>query len=219
LPDYDTLLFDNDGVLVEPPAFETQSAAIREAFQSVGIETPDPDHIAEVCSGVTVEVLNEIGEVYGVDPETLWDAREHYDERSQFEQFEAGARQPYDDVDVLADLAHPCGVVSNNHHSTVAFVLDHFGLDTHFETHYGRPKTIESLRRKKPNTHYLDRALEDLGGDTALYVGDSESDVLGAENAGMDSAFVRRDHSRDVDLSVEPTHEIETLAALPKLLD
>jgi phosphoglycolate phosphatase len=219
LPDYDTLLFDNDGVLVEPPAFETQSAAIREAFHSVGIDAPDPDHIAEVCSGVTVDALNEIGDTYGVDPETLWDARERHDERSQFEQFEAGARGTYDDVDVLADLAHPCGVVSNNHHSTVEFVLDHFGLDSHFETYYGRPKTVESLRRKKPNTHYLDRAMADLGGESALYVGDSGSDVLAAQNAGMDSVFVRREHSRDVDLPVEPTHEIETLSALPSLLD
>ncbi|QLD87211.1 HAD family hydrolase [Natronomonas halophila] len=219
MPDYDTLLFDNDGVLVEPPAFETQAAAIRTAFRAVGVDAPDPDHVADICGGVTPDSLRDISATYGVDPEALWDAREHHDERSQFEQFHAGARDIYDDVDVLADLTHPCGVVSNNHHSTVAFVLDHFDLGSHFETYYGRPKTVESLRRKKPNTHYLDRAMADLGGEAALYVGDSESDVLAAENAGLDSVFVRREHSRDVDLSVAPTHEIETLAGLPRLLE
>jgi phosphoglycolate phosphatase len=219
VPDYDTLLFDNDGVLVEPPAFETQAAAIRAAFEAVGVDAPDPDHVADICGGVTPESLHDISATYGVAPEALWDAREHHDEQSQFEQFRDGARDRYDDVDILADLTHPCGVVSNNHHSTVEFVLDHFGLDSHFETYYGRPKTVESLRHKKPNTHYLDRAMADLGGDEALYVGDSESDVLAAENADIDSVFVRREHSRDVDLSVEPTHEIGTLAALPDLLE
>jgi HAD superfamily hydrolase (TIGR01549 family) len=219
VPDYDTLLFDNDGVLVEPPAFETQAAAIRTAFQSVGVDAPDPDHVAEVCGGVTVDSLHEISASYGVDPETLWDARERHDERSQFEQFRAGVRDVYPDVDVLTDLNQPCGVVSNNHHSTVEFVLDHFDLDSHFETYYGRPKTVESLRRKKPSTHYLDRAMADLGGSEALYVGDSESDVVAAKNAGLDSVFVRREHSRDIDLPVEPTHEVESLSALPRLLE
>ena len=39
---YDAVLFDNDGVLVEPPAPETQRAAIREAFLAVGVDDPRP---------------------------------------------------------------------------------------------------------------------------------------------------------------------------------
>ena len=55
--------------------------------------------------------------------------------------------------------------------------------------------TVESLERKKPNTHYVERALSDLDADAALYVGDSESDVVAADRAGLDSAFVRRPHT------------------------
>jgi HAD superfamily hydrolase (TIGR01549 family) len=211
---YDAILFDNDGVLVDPPAHADQVAAIRDAFDELGIEPTVDDHVTALTGGVTPELLAELERTYGVDREVLWDARERHDERSQFDAFRAGRRDSYDDVTALADIAQPCGLVSNNHHTTVEFVLDRFEFGDAFETYYGRPMTIESLSLKKPNTHYLDRALADLGGGSALYVGDSESDVVAAEHAGMDSAFVRREHSRGVDLATEPTYEVETLHAV-----
>jgi phosphoglycolate phosphatase len=47
--------------------------------------------------------------------------------------------------------------------------------------------------------------------ESALFVGDSESDVVAARRAGLDSTFVRRRHTRDVDLSVAPTYEVDSL--------
>ncbi|WP_435362114.1 HAD family hydrolase [Haloarchaeobius sp. DFWS5] len=208
---YETVLFDNDGVLVDPPAAETQAGAIRAAFAEVGVEDPTDQHVDALASGVTVDALTEISSHHGLDPGTLWSTRERLDEQSQFAAFRAGERDRYDDVSAIFDLPQPCGVVSNNHHSTIEFVLDFFDLDDAFETYYGREMTVESIDRKKPNTHYLDRAHEALGGGSALYVGDSESDVVAAQRAGMDSVFVRRSHNRDVSMSVTPTYEIETL--------
>jgi len=215
---YDTVLFDSDGVLVEPPARETQARATREAFRAVGVADPAPEHVDAVVDGVTVDGLTDLCRAYDLDRETFWTAREQHDEQSQLSAFRDGRRTRYDDVSAIGDLSCPRGVVSNNHHSTIEFVLDSFDLDTLFETAYGRPKTIESLRRKKPNTHYLDRALADIDADSGLYVGDSQSDIVGAHRAGLDSVFVRRDHCREVSLSVDPTYEIESLAALPELV-
>jgi len=219
VPDYDAVLFDSDGVLVEPPGAETQTAAIRRAFQSVGIDDPDEGHVQALTSGVTSETLDDIGAVYDIDPVALWEAREHHDEQSQFEAFRAGDRDRYDDTAAVSDIPLPRGVVSNNHHSTIEFVLEFFEFDDDFDTYYGREKTVESLGLKKPNTHYVERALDDLGGGSALYVGDSENDVLAAHRAGLDSVFLRRQHCRSVDLSVDPTYELETLHGLAALLD
>ena len=90
-------------------------------------------------------------------------------------------------------------------------VLDHFDLAGQFEVTYGREPSIASLSRKKPSPYYIERALEDLGAETALFVGDNESDVLAADNAGIDSAFVRRPHRRSAELSCQPTYEIDDL--------
>lgn len=216
---YDTVLFDSDGVLVEPPARETQAGATRDAFRSVGTTTVEPHHVDAIVAGVSLEDLYDICSIYDLEPERFWEVRERLDEESQFEKFRDGYRTRYDDVTAISDLRQRCGVVSNNHHSTIEFVLDHFELHSPFETYYGREKTLESLRLKKPNTHYLDSALADLEADSALYVGDSESDVIAAHRAGMDSVFVRRDHCRSVDLSVTPTYEVSDLLELPNIVD
>ena len=216
---YDAVLFDNDGVLVEPPAPETRRAAVRDAFRAVGVEDPADEHVRELTAGVTVEALEDVGAAYGVDPERLWTARERHDERSQLEAFRAGDRDRYDDAAAVENLPHDSGVVSNNHHTTIEFLVDHFGWASTFDTYYGREMTVESLERKKPNTHYLERALADLSAESALYVGDSGSDVLAAHRAGLDSAFVRRPHTWDAELPADPTHEVETLHEVAALLD
>jgi phosphoglycolate phosphatase len=208
---YDAVLFDNDGVLVAPPAQETQAAAIRDAFAEVGVGRAKDEHVSALRHGVTVDLLEDIAGAYDLDPAALWAARERHDERSQFDAFRAGERSLYDDVSALDDVVDPQGVVSNNHHTTVEFVLEFFGLGETFDTFYGREKTVESLRLKKPNTHYLDLALADLDGDSALYVGDSTSDVVAAHRAGMDSVFVRREHNRDTDHETPPTFEVTSL--------
>ncbi|WP_254531459.1 HAD family hydrolase [Natrinema gelatinilyticum] len=216
---YDTILFDNDGILVTPPASETQAEATREAFREVGATNVAQRHLDAIVSGVTIDELREICTAYDLDAETFWEARERHDERSQLDKFEGGARECYDDVSCLTELSQNCGVVSNNHHSTLEFVLDQFELKPLFSTYYGREKTIESLRLKKPNPHYLERALADLEAESALYVGDSETDVLAAERASIDSAFVRRSHCRDVDLDVTPTYDVTTLRDVVRIAD
>jgi HAD superfamily hydrolase (TIGR01549 family) len=209
--DYDTVLFDSDGVLVEPPAYGTQAAATRAAFGEVGVTGADRKHVDAVLSGVTTEQLRAICAAYDLDVGTFWEARERHDERSQLDDFESGSRDRYDDVAAIADLPQDRGVVSNNHHSTIEFVLDFFDLRPLFDTWYGREKTIGSLELKRPDPHYLHQALADLDAESALYVGDSEGDVLAARNGGIDSVFVRRAHCRDVVLPIAPTYEATDL--------
>lgn len=219
---YDAVLYDNDGVLVHPPTAATQRAAIRDAFGAVGVTDPADSDVDSLRAGVTPELLETLGDTYGVDPEALWLARERHDERSQIAAFREGERDCYGDVEAVLDLGLPAGVVSNNHHTTVEFLLEHFEWHGTFETYYGRPMTVESLALKKPNTHYLERALSDLEVDratsSALYVGDSGTDVLAADRAGIDSVLVRRPHAADVEPPVEPTYEVDDLEAVVALL-
>lgn len=106
--------------------------------------------------------------------------------------------------------------MSDNHHGTVEFVLDVFDLRSAFDTYYGREKTVESLRLKKPKPHYLERALTDLAPESALYVGDSASDVRAADR-GLDSALVRRPHCRGLD-RIDPTHEADDLRDVARIV-
>ncbi|ACV49131.1 MULTISPECIES: HAD family hydrolase [Halomicrobium] len=211
---YDTVVFDNDGVLVGRTAFDVLQDATQETFEAFGVTDPDPNHVENMTVGATPHQVATICGQYDLPREEFWRAREEKMVEAQQEEARAGRKRPYDDIDTLDGLDAAKGIVSSNQQATVDFLLDHFSVRDHFGTAYGREPTIQSLDRRKPNSHYLDRALADLDADSALFVGDNESDIRAAENAGIDSAFIRRPHRTDWELNVWPTWDIDSLSDL-----
>jgi len=210
-------VFDMDGVLLTMTDEGVIDRAVREAFAAFGVEPTD--EAVEPFARADATGLAVACEPHDLDPESVWPAREWAACWLQAREMDASRKRPYDDVaDALAAIDARLGLVSNNQHHTVGYALDRFGLDGAFETAYGRGHTVEALRRRKPDPHYLDRALSDLGTRDALYVGDSGVDVEAATRAGVDSAFVRRDHRADYPLRAEPDYEVPDLAALADLL-
>jgi len=208
---YDAVVFDNDGVLVGRTPFDTLREAAWCAFESVGVEDPDLADVDDVAVGMDPATLADLCERYGIDATEFWRVRDETAARAQIADARRGRKTPYDDVGALDSLDAALGIVSSNQQATVDFILDHFGFAGRFGTAYGREPTIASLSRKKPSPYYIERALEDLGADTALFVGDNESDVLAADNAGIDSAFIRRPHRRSTELDCQPTYEVDDL--------
>ncbi|MBV0923827.1 HAD family hydrolase [Halomicroarcula limicola] len=205
---YDAVIFDNDGVLLTLTSMEAHREGSRDAFARAGVPDPHPDHVEAMSIGVSVAELESICERYDLEPEAFWSTRDAAISAAQQAEMTAGEKRPYDDIDALDKFETPLAVVSSNQQETVEFAFDHFGLDTHFETVYGREPTVKSLERKKPHPHYVERALADLDVEDALFVGDNESDVRAAHGAGIDSAFIRRPHRVDASLSVRPDYEI-----------
>jgi FMN phosphatase YigB (HAD superfamily) len=156
----------------------------------------------------------------GVDPATLFRAREERSAKRSVARLAAGTRRLCPDVDAIDALAErvPVGLVSNNYHPTVEFVVDHFRLDA-FEFVRGRDLGPDGFSRRKPDPHYLNEALDALDATTGLYVGDRATDVIAAERAGIDGVFLRRDHNAALDLDVEPTAEIDSLRDLVGLVE
>ena len=208
---YDAVVLDNDGVLVGRTPFDTLREAAWDAFVSLGVEDPDLAHVDDVAVGVDPATLTDICERYGMDPAEFWRVRDETAAAAQIAAARKGQKTPYDDVDALRALDASLGIVSSNQQETVDALLDHFGLAGHFEAVYGREPSVASLSRKKPSPYYIERALEDIGAETALFVGDNESDVRAADNADIDSAFVRRPHRRSTELACHPTYEIDDL--------
>ncbi|WP_436931313.1 HAD family hydrolase [Halosimplex halobium] len=211
---YDTVVFDNDGVLVGRTRFDVLREATGETFAQLGVSDPDPDHVEDMTIGATPQQVNAVCDTYGFEPEEFWRTRDGTVSGAQQDEARAGRKTPYGDIDTLANLDVATGIVSSNQQETVDFLLDHFDLGGHFDTAYGREATVESLTLRKPNPHYIERALADLDADSALYVGDNESDIEAAHNAGIDSAFIRRPHRSDWDLNVWPTWDIDSLDRL-----
>ena len=216
---YDAVVFDHDGVIVGRTPFDTLREAAWNAFERQGVPDPDLAHVDDVAVGVDPATLTDICERYDVDPAEFWRVRDQTAAEAQIAASRAGKKTPYDDVDVLSHLDAALGIVSSNQQATVDFLVDHFDGFDRMGAAYGREPTIHSLQLRKPNPHYIEQALGDLDANNALFVGDNESDVRAAENAGIDSAFIRRPHRRDWDLNVWPTWEIDRLSDLHDIVE
>ena len=216
-PGYDALVFDNDGVLTTPTRREALRRAIRDAFEHVGVSAPPEDHV-ETLFSPTVDTLRSIADAHDVAPDQLWKAREREAIDVQLAELENGHKRLYDDVESVTSLAVPRAIVSNNQHETIENIVHHFGLSG-FDPWLGREPSIDGIRRKKPRPYYIERVLADLEAERPLYVGDSRVDVTAASACGIDSVFVRRDHRADYELPTEPTHEVDSLAELERLVE
>jgi HAD superfamily hydrolase (TIGR01549 family) len=221
---YDAVLFDNDGVLIGETDGEVMRAGVRNAFERVGIE-PEPADVSTMTafSALTVDRVREVCRSYDLDPESFWATREREVCAVQREEIRGERKTLFEDFDALESLDSlgiGLGIVSNNQHDTVGFMIDHFELDGRFGTFYGVEPTLDGLRRKKPAPHYLRLAMSDLGAEDVLYVGDRETDVRAARQAGLDAAYIRRHDHQSTGETFEwrPRFEIDSLAALPAVV-
>jgi HAD superfamily hydrolase (TIGR01549 family) len=207
---YDAVVFDCDGVLVEPTDTTVLVDAVIETFGAFGV---DVDRSVARRSVTEDVVPSETARKHGIDPEAFWHSRELKASLAQQAHVRAGGKPVYDDVAALEDLSCPISLVSNNQHATIEFLLAHHDLPP-FETARGRQPTLEGAAARKPEPDYIEAAMADLDVRDALYVGDSEKDVIAAQRAGIDSAYLRREHVDDVALTAEPTFEVSSLNEL-----
>lgn len=217
---YDGLLLDFDGVVVNVlpderrlPAFRDQIAA-EMADHSTEI---DEDVVAALSHSVSTDELSRLSDRTGLDPVTLWRARDDALASALDGAAAEGQKVPYEDVTALSDVTHPIGIVSNNQRRVVESLSDRFDLAHQFETIRAREPHPSSLQEKKPEPTFLHQSARDLDIETPLFVGDKATDVRAGERAGMDTVLIRRAHNGHVD--ADPTYEAHSLTEVTSLLD
>ena len=125
---------------------------------------------------------------------------------------------PASHLALLNDLAprYRLGLVSNfDHAPTAQAVLARHGVHRCFDV----TLISDDFGRRKPHPAIFQEALHRLGATPAeaLYVGDSAADdVLGAQSAGLDVAWINRND--EVPPDPPPTHILQTLPDLRTLL-
>lgn len=208
------ILFDMDGVLLEGPGTDPQVYTDAADTALADLEAdPTPAQRADLRRN-DLENVREHCEALDIDPARFWKLKERYASRGTHERLRTGERGLYDDIGAIADLAErtTTGLVTNNRHETAEFVAEFVGID--FDVVRGRDPTFAGFRRRKPEPDYIEEALDELGVSEGLYVGDSVKDVTAGRAAGLETAFLRRSHNRDLDRPAEATLELESLAAL-----
>lgn len=218
---FDAVLFDLDGTLCDRS--QDTEAMWEAAFERVGeapFATPSelwaaldgpPDHddwVGYIGAGVA-RLAAQHGRT-DVEPLALATALEAIVDDTAV----TAVPGTLEALDAAAERG-PIGIVTNGPRASQKTKLDALGIGDRFDTvTYGA-----ELPRKKPHAAPFERALSELDVTPAraLYVGNSlEYDVAGAQNAGLDVAWLRRS---DEDVGAyEPEYVIDSLAALPQLL-
>lgn len=180
---YDTYIFDLDGTLLD--TLDDLAAAVNYALRQHGM----PEHTREdvrrfVGNGVRLLMVRAVPDG---DSNPRFEAafqtfREYYMEHS------LDTTRPYDGIpELLSELrarGKRVAVVSNKFYAATSELCQHFFPDT-VEVAIGEHEA-EGIR-KKPAPDTVMEAFRQLGVDSsnAVYVGDSDVDLLTARNAGL----------------------------------
>ena len=181
MKEFDTYIFDLDGTLLS--TLNDLAASTNYALRWVGMPERTIEEI-RMFVGNGVKLLMERAIPNGINnpkfEETYAKFREHYLEHN------LDTTSPYDGIpELLRELKRrgkKLAIVSNKFYAATQDLAKHFFPDT-IEVAIGERETI----RKKPAPDTVLEALRQLGAskEGAVYIGDSDVDIMTAKNCGL----------------------------------
>lgn len=190
---YSSVIFDLDGTLLESSSYDLSwlHKAVQDALISHGCEEDLSVSELETLAGLNSkkDLVNKC-ESIGVEPESFWKSVTEKRANNKLNFIENGGISlcsgAIDLLNYLNNQGMYAALVSNSPNVSVDAVVDHFNLDQYLY-YYGGVTTLDDLGSKKPDPTHIEPALHEFEQDSCVYVGDSDSDVKAAENAGIDS--------------------------------
>lgn len=120
-------------------------------------------------------------------------------------------------LETLTGRGMKLGICTNKPHNSALQVLEALGLDRHFGACIGKA----ALPFNKPDRRHYDEVAAALGvdSDQTLYIGDSETDVATARNAGVPVVVVPFGYSRVPAAELGGDRLIQHFSELPDVID
>lgn len=181
MKEFDTYIFDLDGTLLS--TLNDLATSTNYALRWAGMPERTIEEI-RMFVGNGVKLLMERAIPNGINnpkfEETYAKFREHYLEHN------LDTTSPYDGIpELLRELKRrgkKLAIVSNKFYAATQDLAKHFFPDT-IEVAIGERETI----RKKPAPDTVLEALRQLGAskESAVYIGDSDVDIMTAKNCGL----------------------------------
>lgn len=210
---YDAVIFDFDGVLMDS-GFDGFQWALDEREKLIEKKDWNMD-LNKLRQGIFQpshsEDLERIMNQENVSWSQLRAMEEAVAER-KVEMASTGEIEVFEDAKkILGNLNCPKAVVSNAYNDYLQTLLEELDIKDEIDFWIApRLAKIKSYRDKmKPEPEMIEEALESLGTENAVMVGDQVSDILAARNAGIDSIYIDRsgDTESKADYSVKSLTE------------
>ena len=208
------ILFDLDGTLLdtEPLIIETFTQVLKK-------HKPDLVLSREQKIGFLGPTLHESLEKY-LDPETAKIAFEEYRALNieLHPTFIKTMPHATELLEALKEKNYTLGVVSSKKKDVVELGLQLTGLDSYFSTIIG----YDEVKKYKPDPEGLLNACKALNvyRDDVIYVGDTDTDMMAADKAGMYAvALITHDERKQAILDTKPNEAIHDLMELLPILE
>jgi HAD superfamily hydrolase (TIGR01549 family) len=215
---YGSVIFDLDGVLLDSvESEEWKYRAVRSALSELGVDDDLGRDVLDAVLGDQgyEECVRVCGDI-GVDPRKAWSLVAEKTSQARMHEIERNDFGLADDAEkVVENLKREqlkLGVISNAPDQAVEMVVDHFDLRRYFKFFRG-VQSFEDLKARKPHPNHLELAKFQLKREPYLYVGDHESDVEAASNAGMDSVWVHPGNHE------EPSYSVDKLSDVVRIVE
>lgn len=180
------IIFDVDGTIIdtEKAVLMAWQATLNEYGYDFLLD--DVSAVLGVTTDVSLARLN-----VRVDDKFLYKWSDNYsvfaDDTDYFEKME-------DLLKELKDCGFNLGIVTSRNRDEFKKFFSRFNFEKYFETRVLEEDTV----KHKPDPEPLLKYMEMTGAkkEECIYIGDMESDILSAENAGITAALVRWNNSR-----------------------
>lgn len=211
---YGSVVFDMDGVLLdfEGDGFKWKYDAVRNVLQRHQVETDSMsrDQLNLFIGDRGVQACVEACNDKGLDAKTVWTEIAEETSKARAVQIKKGNFSLFPEVkDVLKEIEGEVklGAISNAPETALRETINFFDLK-HFFGFFRGIEDFEDLSDRKPHPDHLNYAKAELKRDPFVYVGDHQTDIEAAINAGMDSVWVNR---RNHDVDISPDYTIKNL--------
>lgn len=185
---YDNVFFDLDGTLIQSEFGIIKSAQY--ALSKMGVDVGEDDY-SELLRFIGPPLYNSFHDFYGMEDEDAMQAVKYY--REYYEVSGLFDAPLYEGIEELTDKLYRAGkklfVVTSKSAVTAKRIIDHYGLGDRFSDVIGPDKSEKSPDKKM----LIERAIteNDIADKASvIMVGDRFYDIVGADEAGVDSIGV-----------------------------
>ncbi|MCL4065957.1 phosphoglycolate phosphatase [Pseudomonas sp. GX19020] len=207
------VIFDLDGTLID--SVPDLRAALNQVFEAEGLAPFDLPTVTSFIGKGIANLVQRAMETRGVDMAQhprLVTAME-----AAYEADPTARTRIYPGViaalDALQAAGHPLGICTNKPETAARIVLDQMGLTGYFAAIVGGGRVA-----LKPDPAPLHLCISELGGGTALYVGDSEVDADTAVAAGLPFLLFTEGYRKSPAEEMPQTARFSDFSELPWLV-
>jgi phosphoglycolate phosphatase len=197
------LIFDLDGTIIDNDE-RYMELMLKRVGKDLGRDL-GIGHARELWYAIDAESRDQVILRWGIDPDKFWTVFNKYENIDE----KLTSTYLHDDAAVLKSLDMPLGIVTHTSYDHTDRLLKKVGMRQYFNPIVACTEDTGYKPSPLPIIYcVVDMKLDP---EDVAYVGDTLSDMMAAENAGVRSVYINRFGRR---IGIKPDHEIKNLAEL-----